>query len=670
MCASATEAVNVSSQNVELQFKKTFRKRIQHPPCILDLLHHGMPSGIECDTGHTILVRYVVTKGLSDVQGRKMAQTMMRNSISFANTRQVSDTQRFVECLSRARENPWAYCWNCDDIWSNKKVLERQACTGWNCEYYQARPISESICLRGEDEASMEEEIMTYLLNDPDSITQGLMLGLRSEGFADEYVCTGGIRLPFNRVLWHACYYLAYHDRQIQCSAILTLLSRSPEMRPYVNEIAGYVQRLRIRASCQHDTFMKYLRSINARGTRLRGRELFQMAETALVSSTLPLEIVLRTLRDQTNTLLFEASDKARTFEKDLDLFLANFFAKREGVIPTPSQWLNRAFGGGWKPGKFYAVTASSDTEATDFIAWCADFAAQYRFPTLYICYGISKEHFAERALARHSGIDRMELTRYRENACDSAADETTVERVVEAAERLSKGVARYLMVVEVNAGMTIASLRSALHKVQNQVNPKENRSMLLIFDRLPSTSTNAGRLADSVRTRAAFDEISMLTDLNRHLHDFAVATIAVFGGNKTPNAPSSGYDKAAINPSPRNFKGINGADYTLALHSADAVIRGTTSEKTADQLHLAQEWYKRNLSQCRGRLERLFDKAVGDYPLDEPSTYTRISVFGRDVKVLANPVVIYERLYHRFRTLDVEPRGLEKHDRPPFDED
>ena len=38
-----------------------------------------------CDTAHLLLVRYVVTKGLSDVQGRKMAQTMMRNSVLFGS---------------------------------------------------------------------------------------------------------------------------------------------------------------------------------------------------------------------------------------------------------------------------------------------------------------------------------------------------------------------------------------------------------------------------------------------------------------------------------------------------------------------------------------------------------------------------------------------------------
>lgn len=594
---------------------------------------------------------------------------MKRNSVFFESTRQESEAQRFVESLSRARENPWAYCWNCEDIWSSKSLRERPSCTGWKCEYYQVRPARESNCER-EDEVLMEEEILTYLFNDPDSITEGLRLGLRSEGFADEYVSAGGIRLPFNRVLWHACHYLTYHDRQIRCSAILSLLSRSPEIRPHINALSRYVQQLRNRAPCQHDTFIKYLSVTNARGARLRGKELVQMAETALASSTIPLEIVLRTLRDQSHTLLFEASDKTSTFKEDLDLFVTNLFAKSEDIIPTPSVWLNTAFGGGWKSGKLYAVTASCDTEATDFIAWCADFAAQRRFPTLYISYGISKEHLAQRALARHSGIDGTEFSRYRQNVFDSATVKTTLERIIEAGEQLSTKMARYLTVVEANTGATIKHVRNALSTAQHQVGLDEDRSMLMILDHFPCPSTYSARPTDSNRTMPIFDERSLLADLKRHLHGVSVAIIVVFAGNKTTNAPSSGNDEEAIKLPLRNLKEEYAADYTLALNSAHSIIKGATSEKTADQLHLAQEWYKRNLPQCRERVERLFDEAAGDYPLDESCTYTRIALFGRDAKVLANPILIHEWPYHRFRTLPIEPVELEKQSSLQFDED
>ena len=94
------------SQNVVPRSQKSFRKRIRHPPCILDLLHHGVPSDIECDTAHLLLVRYVVTKGLSDVQGRKMAQTMIRNSVFFGGSREVHDPRSLWNAFHRLERIP------------------------------------------------------------------------------------------------------------------------------------------------------------------------------------------------------------------------------------------------------------------------------------------------------------------------------------------------------------------------------------------------------------------------------------------------------------------------------------------------------------------------------------------------------------------------------------
>jgi len=149
---------------------------------------------------------------------------------------------------------------------------------------------------------------------------------------------------------------------------------------------------------------------------------------------------------------------------------------------------------------------------------------------------------------------------------------------------------------------------------------------------------------------------------LKSHLQDFAVAIIMVVVGTPTSNVPYSGNDDVAIIPSFTNLPATNGADYTLALHSESIAMRDTKSEKTVDQLHLAQEWYKRNLPTCRERVERLFDEARGEYPLDATATYTRISLCGRDQYVFANPVIIYEWPYHRFRTLQLEPTGLEEY--------
>jgi hypothetical protein len=655
----------MSSQNVELQFQSSFRKRIRHPPCILDLLRHGVPSDMASEMAHSLLVGYVLTKGLSDVQARKMALTMMRKSVFFGSTSEATSAENFTRYLSQAREDPPAYRWNCEDIWSHKSLKERAACTAWDCEYYQARLIREPNHERRGDKASTEEEILTYVLNHPDSIAEGVRLELHSEGFTDEYVTRTGVFFPFNRVLWHAFRYLDYHGRLLRGSTVLSLLSRSPEIRPHVNEIARHMQRLQNRTPCDRESFKKNLNTTNARAARLRAQELIRKAEMALASSTIPHEIVLRMLRDQSNALLFETSDKTRTFDEDLDCFVTNLFAKANDVIPTPSQWLNGVFGGGWKPGHLYAVTASCENEGTDFSAWCADFAARRRFPTLFVSCGTSKELFAVHALARQSGIDGKALSRYREHAFDSETNETTLERIIEAGEQLGRGMARHLTFLEANAGTTFAHVRSALHTAQNQVGANEARSMLIILDQLRCRSNCVELVQDSVGERAAFDESTLLTDLKSCLRDFAVAIIAVFVGNKTSYAPSP-----AIIPSLTHLPAANVADYTLALHSGHVAMRDTKSEKTVDQLHLAREWYKRHRPTCRKRVERLFDEAGGDHSFDETCTYTRISLCGRDQNVLANPVIIYEWPYHRFRTLQLEPMSLEKHGQLSFDAD
>jgi hypothetical protein len=647
----------VSSEEMALPLQESFRKRIRHPPCIRYLLHYGMPSDMAYDKAHALLVRYVVTKGLNDVQGIKMAQTMKKHAVSLSGVRGARDVQKFAECLSRARDNPKANHWSCEEIWSSKKLRERGACTGWSCEYYHSEPCGESGHQIGE--AQMEKDALTYLLNNPESISEGL--GLRSEGFVEEYRCGDGTCLPLNRVLWHVCRYLAHHDRPIRCNTILASLSRSPEMRPHVDEIERCVQRLKSRPSCRHGRFIEYLNIIEARGARLRAQELVRQAEIALASGALPLDIVLRTLGRQSSTLSITACDKNHLFEQDLDDFMTNIFSKRCSVIPTHSEWLNASLGGGWKPGKLYVVNASSAAEATDFSAWCAEFAAQRGFPTLFVSREISKDDFTERALARHCGVDRKELSRYRENGFDSEADATILGRVVEAGERLSRRIAHHLVVIEADPEMTVADVRSAVRTAQDRAGVDNDRPILLILDQLPFPSSDSGKPADSVRKRVPFDENSLFARLKRQMRDPAVGIIATFSRSVTAGEAQFEKDEANTALFHNHAGGLPAADYTLKLQSKHVMVRGTTSEKKVNQLDLAREWYKRHYPRSRGHIDRLFDGAEGDHHLDEATrNYVRISLFGRGERALATPVIIYERPYHRFGTLNMEPMDLE----------
>jgi hypothetical protein len=211
----------VSSENGELLFRKSFRKVIRHPPCVRYLLRHGVPSDIGRDKAFSILSRYVVTKGLTDVQGKKMALAVINHGDSLVRVKD-SLLKKFGESsLSGVRHNPKANYWSCEDIWSSRKLRDAGACTGWNCEYYQLTARDESDHQNPDTQAKIEEETISYLLNNPESADEALKSGSRTEGFFCEYECRDGASLPLNRMLWHICRYLADHGRPICCGAIL-----------------------------------------------------------------------------------------------------------------------------------------------------------------------------------------------------------------------------------------------------------------------------------------------------------------------------------------------------------------------------------------------------------------------------------------------------------------
>jgi hypothetical protein len=433
-------------------------------------------------------------------------------------------------------------------------------------------------------------------------------------------------------------------------------------MRPLVDEIEQYIQRLQSRPSCRRDKFIEYLNVIYARGARLRAQELVRQAAIALASSALPLDVILRTLGQQSSTLSITAPDKNSLFEQDLSDFVTNLCSSRCSAIPTSSEWLNASLGGGWNPGRVYAVNTSSAVEATDFCAWCAEFAALRRFPTIFVSRAISKDDFTECAMARHCGVDVKELSRYRKNGfCDG--DATLLERVVEGGERLSRRIAPYLVMIEANSEMTASDVRHVVRTAQDRVGADRDLPTLLILDQLPVQSSDNGKPSHTVRKGVHFDENSLVEGLKSKMQDSLVAIIAAFSRSETLGEAKFGKEaNTAIFHS--DLEGLHAADCALALQSKCVKVRGTTLEKKLNQFDLAREWYKRSYPLFRGHIDRLFDEAEGNHPLDETtSSYARLSLFGKGARMLANPVIIYEWLYHRFRTLDMEPIGLEKHD-------
>jgi hypothetical protein len=661
---------NVSNEEKETQPQQSFRDGVRHPPCVRHLLRHGVPSDMGCDKARTLLARYVAAKGLNDVQGTKMAKTMLKHSdFLSAGMGEGPEMRQFAECLARARDTPKTNHWSCEDVWASKKLRECGACTGWCCEYYHPESCVGSSRQGGNTEAQIEQEALTYLLRNPGSISEGLVLDLRCEGFVDEYECRDGTCLPLNRVLWHVCRYLVYHGRPIRCTAILASISRNTEMRPHVDEIEQYVQWLQSQPPCRRGRFHEYSNVIDARGARLRAQELVRQAVVALDAGALPLDVILSTLGQQSRALSVTACDKSRLFERELSNFMTNLFSNKCDAIPTRSEWLNASLGGGWKPGSLYVVNASSGVEATDFSAWCAEFAAQRRFPTLFISWGTSKDDFTERALVRHCGVDVKVLSRYRKNGFYDG-DATVLERVVEAGERLSRRVAPYLVMTEANSEMTASDVSGAVSAAQDRISADHDRPTLLILDQLPVQSSDSGGSSGSVGKRGFSDKNSLVEGVKRQMQDSTVATIAAF--SKIETLSRSHFEKEEVDTAlfHRDLGGLNAADCTLTLHSRYVRVGGATREKKIDQFDLAREWYKRSYPRSQEYIDQHFSEAKGDLHLDEAtSSYARISLCGKGASTLANPVIIYEWLYHRFRTLKIEPMGLDKHGPLAFDD-
>jgi len=98
-----------------------FKNWPRHPPCITALLHHGAPRDLGEADINDVLVAYVVAKGLSDVEGEKLAQKMAQSAVTanFTATDAMQMTtkahalQQFKNRLAAARNNDGAYHWDC-----------------------------------------------------------------------------------------------------------------------------------------------------------------------------------------------------------------------------------------------------------------------------------------------------------------------------------------------------------------------------------------------------------------------------------------------------------------------------------------------------------------------------------------------------------------------------
>jgi hypothetical protein len=355
-------------------------------------------------------------------------------------------------------------------------------------------------------------------------------------------------------------------------------------MRPYAEEIERHFEQMRKRPPCGHSQFLAYLNVIEEHGARLRGEDCIRRAEIALASHALPFEIVMKTLAFQSSALL-SAHRKDHLSGYDLDDFVTNFYSRRWDVIPTPSEWLSACLGGGWELNRLYAVSASTAAEATDFSAWCAEFAAQRRFITLWVTYAMNSEELTERAMARHCGLDAKELLRYRQKTLDSEAELRILERIAETGEELGKRISPHLVLVEANLRLTIADLKRAARMAIQGGGASDDQPLLIILDQLSV-------LSSGIRTSR---EEKIFTNLKEGMRNLPVATLAVFSKHEGANEAGLQKNEPGEELLCNHLDKFAFADHVLTLQSKHVKVQSLGSEKDIDQLTLSREWYKRH---------------------------------------------------------------------------
>jgi replicative DNA helicase len=379
----------------------------------------------------------------------------------------------------------------------------------------------------------------------------------------------------------------------------------------------------------------------------------------------LPVDVTLDTLRTQAQELQHAADDGSPTFEDDLTGLLEDLFTKRRRAIPTPSKWLNRALRGGWQAGKVYVMCGPPLACTTDFCAWCADYAAYRRFPVLYVSYSMSREELSLRALSRHSGIDAEQIVMHVSDTADADAREGTTlqEHLLETVDRLGKRIAHYLTVLEGDAETTITEMRDVVNVLRHRAGRDVNDPLLVVVDPVQMMP------AESVLQCRTSDEMTGMQRIFTLLKQFAreakVVVLALFALTESSykGGIQSRTDTVTVREVSASLESAHAVDSILLLQVGEVRSEEGSSEETIDQFHRSWDQYKRWFSRRRDHvvIDESFSDALTAYPLDRyTSSYARISLLKNLDGILADPVVIYERPYHRFIPVDIDLTALE----------
>ena len=422
-----------------------------------------------------------------------------------------------------------------------------------------------------------------------------------------------------------------------------------------IEKYSKYIDTLLQQTACSEETFKAHQTRIREVALRRQALRTLSGARKDILNLSTPLEDTLVGLTHTGNFLLRKAARDAEVVEVQLEPYLEALLTVQAKSIPTHSLWLNNILTGGLHSGKLYVLGAPPGAGKTTFCANLGDYAAEHKFPVLFISYEMSKEQLITSGISRAGGINSALIEKRVWNKYDDTGkDEFIKSRLLKAAANYGNSVGENLSIVEAGPDTTAAVISGLVRSFRFSKNLPEDSPVLVVIDYMQLVPSGDEKLDNGVNETFRMNKVAV--QLKQLARDNNVAVLAI--SDITKAAYSDAVKSGNLNMSAlrESFKIAHAADVVMLLQTGK-VEKALTSKKgesveKIDQLELLQRSYADNLDR-----QVALSNVRSSYPLDDSkkACYARLSVLKNRSGMSGDVLFIYEKAIHRFVPVNLE---------------
>lgn len=626
----------------------------EHPSCINHLLTQGVPLELDYNAANMTLARYAEARQLKENEAIDLATTVAKHTSDAHPTSkdECGKLNNFRSVYKSVQRKPTEYYWSCSYALAhinthNPAELATRGCIGEKCVVwpYPHQPFTsnqlpkfplaliwQSICILAvkgvelrvstilleleknthnstitkvkEVDLAIESEVLAYILQKPETLTELLPLNIPSQGF----------------------------------------ISATPLQEA---EFLNHLLKLNLPSE---ETFRNHLDIIRDRGLRSVAQTQINQTLEDCGNSSQALPDTLTNLIQSTNLLLRRTVSYIQPMNCYTQELITDLFSQSHQCIPTPSPWLNNVFNGGFAPQKLYVMAAPPGGGKTTFCAWCGDYAAKSGTPVLMAAYEMSRYQLWIYALARLAGINSALIESKRWLDDSYQAKDTLLNRLSQGAKDYHYLISPKVTIVECGAEYTPARLRGVINQVRYQTGVGDDTPVLVIVDYLQLLFSGDENIDTSALETVRVSTIA--TQLKQLSRDTNSAIIAISDITKAAyqQAVSTGFlDMSALRAS---FKIAHAADIVGLLQTGLVQVKRGDKSDMMDQMRLA--------AQNNSEKSRLIEQARLKYKLVENTdTYARLSILKNRGGICTDVLYIYHKASHRFTPIDLNLGAL-----------